>query len=103
MRNTLDQSRRDMINGSRSVTRANRLFREIFSSDDLELPEIAGRFDSRDGTRRFLIRLADSEQIESVLIPEDDRFTFCISSQAGCALACTFCLTGQLGLARNLS
>src|SRR5580692_2905787 len=67
------------------------------------LPVITNRFTSGDGTERYLLRLDDGQLIESVLIPRDDRVTFCISSQAGCALGCTFCLTGQLGLARNLS
>jgi 23S rRNA (adenine2503-C2)-methyltransferase len=58
-------------------------------------------FTSSDGTKRFLIRLADNELIESVLIPRPDRDTFCISSQAGCGLGCTFCLTGQLGFKRD--
>jgi 23S rRNA (adenine2503-C2)-methyltransferase len=49
------------------------------------------------------LRLDDGELVESVLIPHDDRVTFCISSQVGCSLNCTFCLTGQLGLTRNLS
>jgi 23S rRNA (adenine2503-C2)-methyltransferase len=67
------------------------------------LPVITNRFTSGDGTERYLLRLDDGQLVESVLIPRDDRVTFCISSQAGCALGCTFCLTGQLGLARNLS
>jgi len=67
------------------------------------LPAITNRFTSGDGTERYVLRLDDGQLIESVLIPRDDRVTFCISSQAGCALGCTFCLTGQLGLARNLS
>jgi 23S rRNA (adenine2503-C2)-methyltransferase len=70
---------------------------------DLRLPEIARRFDSADGTRRYLIKLQDGEMAEAVYIPEENRNTICISSQVGCALACTFCLTGQLGLIRNLS
>jgi 23S rRNA (adenine2503-C2)-methyltransferase len=70
---------------------------------DLGLPEIARRFDSVDGTRRYLIKLQDGEMAEAVYIPEEHRNTICISSQVGCALACTFCLTGQLGLIRNLS
>ena len=61
------------------------------------------RFDSSDGTRRYLVRLADGEMAETVFIPEEHRNTICISSQIGCALACTFCLTGQLGLVRNLT
>jgi 23S rRNA (adenine2503-C2)-methyltransferase len=65
---------------------------------DLDLPSIAGRFDSKDGTQRYLLRLRDGETAESVLIPNSDRVTFCVSSQIGCALGCTFCLTGQMGL-----
>jgi len=70
---------------------------------DIKLPEVHRRFDSSDGTRRYLIRLADGEFAETVFIPEESRSTICISSQIGCALACTFCLTGQLGLTRHLS
>jgi len=60
---------------------------------------------SSDGTRKFLFQLEDSKSIESVLIPNtrgEDKFTLCISSQAGCALGCKFCVTGKLGLKRNL-
>ncbi len=99
----LSRSRLDIFNEVGSLARTNRLFRETYSSANPELPPVAGRFESPDGTRRYLIRLDDGESIESVLIPEEDRFTFCVSSQAGCALACTFCLTGQLGLMRNLT
>ena len=67
------------------------------------LPEIINRFTSSDGTQRYLLRLRDGESVESVLIPRQDRVTFCISSQVGCGLGCTFCLTGQLGLSRDLS
>jgi 23S rRNA (adenine2503-C2)-methyltransferase len=58
---------------------------------------------SADGTRKFLWRLEDGEAIESVLIPSAGRRTLCISSQAGCALGCTFCATGRMGFRRNLS
>lgn len=57
---------------------------------------------SDDGTEKFLFGLKDSQTIESVLIPDEDRLTLCISSQAGCAMGCKFCLTGKLGLKRNL-
>lgn len=57
---------------------------------------------SKDGTEKFLFGLEDGESIESVLIPDKDRLTLCISSQAGCAMACRFCLTGELKLTRNL-
>lgn len=64
--------------------------------------QIEERLRSRDGTEKFLFRLEDGELIESVLIPDEDRLTLCISSQVGCAMGCRFCLTGQLGLKRNL-
>jgi 23S rRNA (adenine2503-C2)-methyltransferase len=61
------------------------------------------RFQSADGTRRYLLRLADSKTIEAVWMPEGDRSTICISSQAGCPVNCGFCLTALMGLERNLS
>src|SRR5881396_758340 len=70
---------------------------------EIRLPAVHRRFDSSDGTRRYLVRLSDGEFAETVFIPEENRNTICISSQVGCALACTFCLTGQLGLTRNLT
>jgi 23S rRNA (adenine2503-C2)-methyltransferase len=57
---------------------------------------------SPDGTEKFLFALEDGNTIESVLIPDEDRLTLCISSQAGCALGCRFCLTGRSGFTRNL-
>jgi 23S rRNA (adenine2503-C2)-methyltransferase len=58
---------------------------------------------SADGTRKLLLRLDDGAQIESVIIPTEDRTTLCISSQAGCAMACRFCATSRMGLHRNLT
>src|SRR3989442_14395634 len=63
---------------------------------------------SEDGTRKFIFSLEDGKRIESVLIPDTssrstDRLTLCLSPQVGCTLDCTFCLTGQMGLQRNLS
>lgn len=69
----------------------------------IEPPRIHRRFDSADATRRYLVALEDTELAEAVFIPEENRNTICISSQVGCALACTFCLTGKLGLKRHLS
>ncbi|ADH85499.1 23S rRNA (adenine(2503)-C(2))-methyltransferase RlmN [Desulfurivibrio alkaliphilus] len=57
---------------------------------------------SQDGTVKFAFRLADGQLIESVLIPEDDRYTLCVSSQVGCAMGCRFCLTATMGFKRNL-
>jgi 23S rRNA (adenine2503-C2)-methyltransferase len=73
-------------------------------ADAFELPrlDIASRQKSADGTEKFLFRLHDGQHIETVAIPDGDRLTFCISSQAGCALRCAFCATGLMGFARNL-
>jgi 23S rRNA (adenine2503-C2)-methyltransferase len=62
------------------------------------------KVDARDGFRRYLFTLADGARVESVRIPLfDTHHTLCLSSQAGCALACAFCATGRLGLTRNLA
>ncbi len=58
---------------------------------------------SGDGTEKFLFRLADGQHIESVLIPEKDHYTLCVSSQVGCAYNCRFCLTARGGFVRNLT
>ena len=58
---------------------------------------------SADGTEKYLFRLEDGEAVESVLIPEEDRRTLCISSQVGCALKCGFCATGAMGFRRNMT
>lgn len=66
--------------------------------------EIALEQSSKDGTRKRLYKLDDGQFIEAVLMPYDDhRRTACISSQAGCAMGCVFCATGQMGFARQLS
>jgi 23S rRNA (adenine2503-C2)-methyltransferase len=67
------------------------------------MPEQAMRFDSIDGTRRYLLRLADQKTVETVLMPEEGRDTVCISSQVGCPVNCGFCLTALMGLERNLT
>jgi 23S rRNA (adenine2503-C2)-methyltransferase len=83
---------------------------ELSKEFRLKLSEVAyignlsllDRKSSSDGTEKYLFGLEDGESVESVLIPDDDRLTLCISSQAGCALGCRFCLTGAIGLRRNL-
>ncbi|HLN85236.1 MAG TPA: 23S rRNA (adenine(2503)-C(2))-methyltransferase RlmN [Candidatus Limnocylindrales bacterium] len=64
---------------------------------------VVRRAESRDGTVKFLFGLADGQSIESVLIPETERLTLCISTQVGCAYGCAFCATALLGLKRNLT
>jgi 23S rRNA (adenine2503-C2)-methyltransferase len=69
----------------------------------LATPRIAADERSNDGTRKFLLTLADQQRIEAVFIPDTPAMTFCISTQVGCAMACGFCLTGKMGLVRNLT
>ena len=66
-------------------------------------PEIVTEQTSTDGTVKWLLRVDDSNCIETVFIPEPDRGTLCVSSQVGCALDCSFCATGKQGFNRNLS
>src|SRR3979409_2215997 len=72
--------------------------RAVISSLTLE-----SRYLSTDGTRRYLFRTPDKLPVETVFVPERGRDTICFSSQSGCPLQCTFCLTAQLGLLRNLT
>jgi 23S rRNA (adenine2503-C2)-methyltransferase len=75
------------------------LLKQNFS---ISLPEIERSEKSSDGTVKLLLRLFDSNFIECVIIPEKDRMTLCVSSQAGCRFNCSFCSTGKLGFKRNL-
>jgi 23S rRNA (adenine2503-C2)-methyltransferase len=65
--------------------------------------KLESRYISTDGTRRYLMKTNDGRPVETVFIPEERRDTICFSSQSGCPLQCTFCLTAQLGLLRNLT
>ncbi len=69
----------------------------------LSTPRVVGDERSIDGTRKFELELADRRRIESVFIPDTPAMTFCISTQVGCAMSCGFCLTGKMGLVRNLT
>jgi len=80
--------------------RERKALSEAFS---LSEPEAQTVSISSDGTVKHLWKLVDGELIESVLIPTDDRLTLCLSSQAGCAMGCTFCATGWAGFRRQLS
>lgn len=66
-------------------------------------PIIVRRDVSEDGTQKFVLGLQDGRQIESVYIPDTPAQTFCVSTQVGCAMGCAFCLTGKMGLVRNLT
>jgi 23S rRNA (adenine2503-C2)-methyltransferase len=76
---------------------------ELDRSFSLARPEIVTEQVSLDGTRKWLLRLYDGKEVETVYIPEEDRGTLCISSQVGCTLTCSFCHTGTQKLVRNLT
>ncbi|WP_334128044.1 23S rRNA (adenine(2503)-C(2))-methyltransferase RlmN [Sneathiella sp.] len=66
-------------------------------------PEISSLLTSTDGTRKWLVKFPDGQEVESVHIPEEDRGALCVSSQVGCTLTCSFCHTGTMKLVRNLT
>ena len=86
-----------------AMTDLPRELRELGKELSLTTPQLVHREKSIDGTEKFLLQLSDSRQVESVFIPDTPAMTFCISTQVGCAMACAFCLTGKMGLARNLT
>ena len=81
---------------------SNKLKSFLIENFDFSLPQIIWNGQSSDGTRKFLIKFNDSKTVETVLIPAKNRMTICISSQVGCAIGCTFCHTGTMGLTRHL-
>ena len=77
--------------------------REFVSENfDFTLPEIELIHESEDQTVKFLVKLADGQKVESVLIPFQSKYTICLSTQVGCAMKCSFCFTGTQGLKRHL-
>ena len=95
--------RKQVANLSECSNLPQALRTELLSTNSLGLPALEQRFDSTDGTRRYLLRLNDNRTVESVLMPEPGRSTVCISSQVGCPVDCKFCLTALMGLERNLT
>ena len=86
------------------MTNLSRELREALAGvAAVSLPEVIKRDVSEDGTQKFVLRMADGKLIESVFIPDTPAQTFCVSTQVGCAMGCAFCLTGKMGLVRNLS
>jgi 23S rRNA (adenine2503-C2)-methyltransferase len=86
-----------------AMTNLAKSFRErLAAAYALRRPEIAAALASTDGTRKWLLRFDDGQEVETVHIPESDRGTLCVSSQVGCTLNCTFCHTGTQRLVRNL-
>jgi 23S rRNA (adenine2503-C2)-methyltransferase len=86
------------------MTSLSRAFRERLAERyALGRPQVVESLLSQDGTRKWLIRFADGQEVEAVHIPETDRGTLCISAQVGCTLNCSFCHTGTQRLVRNLT
>ena len=86
------------------MTNLSRPLRSKLSSlFTITTPRLVGDERSVDGTRKFGLELVDGRRIESVFIPDTPSMTLCISTQVGCAMSCGFCLTGKMGLVRNLT
>ncbi|MBU6467969.1 MAG: 23S rRNA (adenine(2503)-C(2))-methyltransferase RlmN [Betaproteobacteria bacterium] len=86
------------------MTDVTKLLREKLTDlAKVAVPKLLSEQISTDGTKKWLLELTPGNAIETVFIPEDDRGTLCVSSQVGCALACTFCSTGRQGFNRNLT
>ncbi len=87
-----------------AMTDLSREFRaRLAEANEIALPEIERETPSQDGSRKLVFRLADDRRVSAVLMPDDGRTTLCLSTQVGCGFACTFCLTGTMGLDRNLT
>ncbi len=97
----LYRKRLDNLSDATNLPQGVRL--QLVASNPIGLPEAEYRFDSSDGTIRYLLRLQDNRTIETVFMPEKARDTICISSQVGCPVDCRFCLTALMGLERNLT
>ena len=95
--------RKQVANLSEISTLPQVLRNELVADHKIGLPMVEQRFDSIDGTRRYLLRMDDNRTVETVLMPEGKRDTVCISSQIGCPVDCRFCLTALMGLERNLT
>jgi 23S rRNA (adenine2503-C2)-methyltransferase len=87
-----------------AMTDLSKEFRSALAErTELSLPEVDRVTPSQDGSRKLVFRLADGARISAVVMPDEDRITLCLSTQVGCGYACTFCLTGTMGLERNLT
>jgi len=119
-RQIYDAVYRRRVTGFDAISNLPKALRERLAQElPVGLPDIARRYDSIDGTRRYLLKLADGKTVEAVWMPEGDRdesintlsntvsrparSTVCISSQVGCPVNCGFCLTALMGLERNLT
>jgi 23S rRNA (adenine2503-C2)-methyltransferase len=95
--------RRGVTEPSAMTDLSRELRQTLVEQFTVSTPALMQRETSVDGTEKFVLRLRDGRAIESVFIPDTPSQTFCISTQVGCAMACAFCLTGKMGLVRNLT
>ncbi len=96
---------RYLFNGEKDNIRpqfSNKMLKDLEESFSKRLPIPSSTQTAKDGTIKFLMKMEDGEEVESVLIPFYKKYTLCISSQVGCAMNCDFCYTGTMGLKRNL-
>jgi 23S rRNA (adenine2503-C2)-methyltransferase len=102
-RQTLRWVHRGLVDRIDAMTDLARSTRDALARDaEIRAPSVVRDSTAADGTRKWLLDVGWANAIEAVYIPEDDRGTLCISSQAGCALDCSFCSTGKQGFNRNL-
>ena len=86
------------------MTNLSKQYRELLSNNlTIDVPQVVSKQSSKDGTRKYLLKLAGGHEVEAVYIPEEGRGTLCISSQVGCTLTCSFCHTGTQKLVINLT
>jgi 23S rRNA (adenine2503-C2)-methyltransferase len=85
------------------MSNLSKAFRDQMAATlQFQYPKVVSQVESQDGTRKFLMEVDGGKTIESVLIPNGDRVTLCVSSEVGCAMGCQFCFTAEMGLMRRL-
>src|SRR5215831_7668011 len=94
---------RGVTNFAEMTDLSQQLRATLVESLTIKTPILEAKQTSEDGTTKFLLKLEDGRHVEAVYIPDTPAQTFCISTQVGCAMGCAFCLTGKMGLVRNLT
>ena len=103
-RQTLRWIHHGLVDSIEAMSDLAKATRAVLARDaEIRAPQVVHDTVAGDGTRKWLLDVGGANAIEAVYIPEDDRGTLCISSQAGCALDCAFCSTGKQGFNRNLT
>ena len=95
--------KRGVTDFSQMTDLSQNLRTQLATQFTIPTPTVSNRSTSSDGTVKFLMDFGDDQQVETVFIPDTPAMTFCVSTQVGCAMQCTFCLTGKMGLLRNLT